>query len=288
MRAPAGNAAISGVASTKPEAASTAARLVCLHKGEGWALAPRDRGQSRHVCRQGHSPYRFLTRMPRGRRRRSRTRRRLPRAVRGCPSNDDRDRILARGEELRTAGAVERSPSSSRSRSACNWLLESLNPSRRLTASCSFSALRRITCRLLLRFGRISSTPYPNVPRSLVDVIADVVDSTRQQINVITVERRDEGAIEEVDDLACEAVAFVLQLFDLPQVSSVRREPVKELDELARDPHRVVGCVLEEPKEACLFVGPRDGATLLSGFDDGSLSGFARRGASVVNSRNSP
>jgi hypothetical protein len=50
----------------------------------------------------------------------------------------------------------------------------------------------------------------------------------------------------------------MFQLFDFAEVRPVRGERVEELDELARDDHRVVGCVLEEPKELLVLRDQRD------------------------------
>ena len=76
--------------------------------------------------------------------------------------------------------------------------------------------------RLLLRLRPDLLDPVADdVPCGLVDVIADVVDRTGEEIDVVPVERRHERAIEEVDDLAREAVTLVLQLFDFAQVRPV-------------------------------------------------------------------
>src|SRR6059036_953866 len=130
---------------------------------------------------------------------------------------DHSDRILAGGEELRYGGAVEPVAFvleiAERVQLAAR-VLESLQAANRFVQL--LGATQDHLCLLLrLRPDLLDSVP-DDVPRSLVDVIADVVDRTRQEIDVVTVERRYERAIEEVDDLAREAVALVLQLLDLP------------------------------------------------------------------------
>ena len=54
-----------------------------------------------------------------------------------------------------------------------------------------------------------------DVPRRLVDVVADVVERARELVHVVTVERRHERAVEQRDDLVGEPVAMVLELLDV-------------------------------------------------------------------------
>ena len=49
----------------------------------------------------------------------------------------------------------------------------------------------------------------------LVDVVDDVVDRGREPVDVLAVERRDVLRVQELDDLARDAVALVLELLDL-------------------------------------------------------------------------
>ena len=63
-------------------------------------------------------------------------------------------------------------------------------------------------------------------------MVADVVERAREPVHVIAVERRHEGAVEEVDELVGKPVALVLQLLHLAfQVIRAVREPVEQLDE---------------------------------------------------------
>src|SRR5437773_4862234 len=91
-----------------------------------------------------------------------------------------------------------------------------------------------------------------DVARGLVDVVADVVERASEPVHVVTVERRHERPVQQVDDLVREAVALVLELLDVAdQVGglsiglaaeeideqpgdrdSVRRRLVVELEEL--------------------------------------------------------
>ena len=116
-----------------------------------------------------------------------------------------------------------------------------------------------------------------DVARSLVDVVADVVDRAGQQVDVVTIEGRDERAVEQVDDLARQPVALVLELLDLPQVRAVRREVLEQLDELPGDADRVLRGALQEPEELSSLRDQRDTCHELSFSIGGSLSGFARR-----------
>ena len=64
--------------------------------------------------------------------------------------------------------------------------------------------------------------------RCLVDVVADVVEGAGEPVHVITVERRYECAVEQVDQLVGKPVTLMLQILHLAfQVSRAVREPVE-------------------------------------------------------------
>jgi hypothetical protein len=72
----------------------------------------------------------------------------------------------------------------------------------------------------------------------------------REPEDVVAVERRDEGAVDETDDFGCQAIAFVLVLLDLrDRVAAVVRVCVEEIDEQLRDLHDVRRGVREQLEE---------------------------------------
>ena len=81
-----------------------------------------------------------------------------------------------------------------------------------------------------------------DVPRRLVDVVADVVERACEAVHVVAVERRDERAVEQVDDLVRQAVALVLGILD------VARERVAVVREAFEQPHE------QAARSATLFV----------------------------------
>src|SRR5919198_1231437 len=89
-----------------------------------------------------------------------------------------------------------------------------------------------------------------DVPRGLVDVVADVVQGPGQPVHVVAVERGDEGAVQQADDVVREAVALVLELLDVadPLRRSVRRLS-QQVDELPGDRDRVRRGLIEEVEE---------------------------------------
>ena len=76
---------------------------------------------------------------------------------------DDRDRILTRGEQLGDRRPVEPVTFVLEIAQRVQLAARVLESLQRLTASCSFSALRSITCACSFAFGRICSTPYPTM-----------------------------------------------------------------------------------------------------------------------------
>ncbi len=98
------------------------------------------------------------------------------------------------------------SATSSSSRSSARCARESWKPSSSVTASASFPAEGRM--------------------------VADVVEGSCEPVHVVPVERRDERAVQEVDQLVREAVTLVLELLHRPcQLIGPVRKPVEQLDE---------------------------------------------------------
>ena len=91
-------------------------------------------------------------------------------------------------------------------------VLEALELHDRLT---SLSAARWITCACSAPAGGLADPVARDLPGRLVDVVADVVERAREPVHVVAVERRDERAVKQVDDLVRQAVALVLELLDL-------------------------------------------------------------------------
>ena len=59
-------------------------------------------------------------------------------------------------------------------------------------------------------------------------MVADIVKGACEPVHVVPIERRNERAVEEVDQLVCEAVALMLQLLHLTsEVIRLVREPVE-------------------------------------------------------------
>src|ERR671931_2454973 len=98
-----------------------------------------------------------------------------------------------------------------------------------------------------------------DVPRRLVDVVADVVERAGEPVHVVAVERRDEGAVEETHDLVREAVALVLELLDVsdPLRRAVRRLS-QQVDERSRDRDRIRRGLVEEVVELLALRDERD------------------------------
>src|ERR671923_298857 len=98
-----------------------------------------------------------------------------------------------------------------------------------------------------------------DVPRRLVDVVADVVEGAREAIHVVAVERRHEGAVQEVDDLVREPVALVLELLDVPHPLLRPVERVRQkVDERPGDCDRVRRGLVVEVEELLALGNERD------------------------------
>src|SRR5438132_8547467 len=97
-----------------------------------------------------------------------------------------------------------------------------------------------------------------DVPRRLVDVVADVVDRTREVVDVVAVERRHERPVQQVDELARHTIALVLRFLDLPQEVAVGRKFVEQAAELLRDADGVRRRAGEQPEELAILRDERD------------------------------
>jgi hypothetical protein len=88
----------------------------------------------------------------------------------------------------------------------------------------------------------------------VVDEVADVVERRREPVHVVAVERRHERAVEQVEDLVRQAVAFVLELLDVAHARiGLRRESLEQLDQCLRDRHRILrGAVVQREELALL------------------------------------
>src|SRR5919202_1732107 len=128
---------------------------------------------------------------------------------------DDRDRVVGGAEELRHGLPVQPV--------ALVLELAQLHqlPARVLEAFEARDGLLELgrgpQDHVALRLGRradLLDAVADNVPRRLVDVVADVVQGPGQPVHVVAVERRDEGAVQQAHDLVREPVALVLELLD--------------------------------------------------------------------------
>ena len=75
----------------------------------------------------------------------------------------------------------------------------------------------------------------------VVDGVHDVVERTRQRVDVLAVDRRDEGLVQPLDDLVRQEVALVLDFLDLVRLVGDRRIDGEHLFEQARARAELVG-----------------------------------------------
>ena len=106
--------------------------------------------------------------------------------------------------------------------------------------------------------GRLAADLTDAVARDLlggvVDVVADVVEHAGEPVHVVAVERRHEGAVEQVDDLVRDPVALVLELLDLPRMGvGAAGKSLEQLDQSLRDRHGVRGGAVVELEELALL-----------------------------------
>ena len=85
---------------------------------------------------------------------------------------------------------------------------------------------------LLVRLQRdLAHLVGVDVVGGLVDVVADVVDHRREPVHIVAVERRHERAVQQVDHLAGQPVALVLELADVAQLARGSPASLEQLDE---------------------------------------------------------
>ena len=98
-----------------------------------------------------------------------------------------------------------------------------------------------------------------DVPRRLVDVVADVVERPGQPVHVVAVERGDEGAVQQANHLVRQPVALVLEVLDVadPLLRPVRRLS-QQVDERPRDRDRIRRGLVEELEELLALRNERD------------------------------
>jgi hypothetical protein len=105
-------------------------------------------------------------------------------------------------------------------------------------------------CRELLRRpDRLLDLEEDDAIDGLVDEIEDVVDAADQLVDVLSVERRDEGLVQALDRLVRELVADVLEILDLPRAPAEVVEAVEELDQRFRAGVGVARRLLEQVEE---------------------------------------
>src|SRR5256714_5248073 len=164
---------------------------------------------------------------------------------------DDRDRVLGGAEELGDGLAVQ----------PVALVLEVAElhqlPARVLEAVEARDRLlalgRGPKDHVSLRPGRRPDLLDPvadDVPRRLVDVVADVVERAGQAVHVVAVEGRHECAVQEVHDLVREPVALVLQVLDVPDpLLRPVRGLGEQVDEGTRDRDRIRRRLVEQLEE---------------------------------------
>ena len=167
----------------------------------------------------------------------------------------ERDRVGAAGEELRDR----------RAREAVALVLELAQldqlPLRVLEALEPGDRLRELLrgavddARLLARLpAHLAHAVADDLLGRVVDVVADVVEHACEPVHVVAVERRHEGAVDQVDQVVGEPVALVLELLDVAHVVvRAARELVEQLDQRLRDRDGVRGGAVVEVEELALL-----------------------------------
>src|SRR5882672_4862380 len=65
------------------------------------------------------------------------------------------------------------------------------------------------------RRTRFLDPEYRRAARRSINQVYNVVQLRRERVNVLAVERSDEGSIDAIDDVVGEIIRFVLELLDL-------------------------------------------------------------------------
>ena len=109
-------------------------------------------------------------------------------------------------------------------------------------------------------------------------MVADVVEGAHEPVHVVSVERCDEGTIQEVDDLVREAVALVLELLDVADLG-VRsaRKFLEQLDQRVCDRDDIRGGAVVEGEELALLRDKAQACHLLRLFTRHSPTRSIRR-----------
>ena len=102
-----------------------------------------------------------------------------------------------------------------------------------------------------LRHRRLDLVEAEEVGRLLGEV-DDVVHLRRQAVDVLAVDRRDEGRVEALDDVVGDPVALLLGLEDLAREAPVVGPGVHHLVEQARGVQRVLARLDEEVEEGAV------------------------------------
>src|ERR1700730_2112057 len=90
--------------------------------------------------------------------------------------------------------------------------------------------------------------------RRVVHVVADGVEDAGEPEHVVAVERRHEGAVDQIDQVVCDPVACVLELLDVAHVVvGAVRELVEQLDQALRDRDGIRGGAVVKVEELALL-----------------------------------
>ncbi len=102
------------------------------------------------------------------------------------------------------------------------------------------------------RLGDVADAVHDHLARGLVDVIADVVEASRQRVQVLAVVRDDEGVVEQPYELMGQLVADGLELADALGDGKAAGEPREELDQQLGDLDEVVRRAREQLGEVVI------------------------------------
>src|SRR5258705_1785941 len=106
-------------------------------------------------------------------------------------------------------------------------------------------ALRQV----LRRLDRLVDLEQHDPVHGGVDEIEDVVDAADELVDVLAVERRDEGLVQALDRLVRQFVADVLEVLHLAGAAAQVVEPFEEFDQRAGALVRIAGGLFEQVEE---------------------------------------
>ena len=98
----------------------------------------------------------------------------------------------------------------------------------------------------------VTDAVHDHLARGLVDVVADVVEASRERVQIVPVVGDDEGVVEQADQLVRQVVAHRLELADLLRRREAGGKAREELDEQLRDVDEVVRCAREQLGEVVI------------------------------------